>query len=78
MRNIILHIDGNIYVQVYSLWYKVIAMHSSIAETNTFLERHKDCSVLAMVGKMVVIANSKDTGVRELPSVEYDIYGVPV
>jgi hypothetical protein len=75
---IVIHTNGNMYVRIYESWYNVIAVFTEDKAANAFLEIHENCSVLYQSGKVVIIAKNEDSGVKELPGIKHNIYGVPV
>jgi hypothetical protein len=75
---IVIHTNGNMYIKILESWYNVIAVFTEDKPANDFLELNENCSVLYQSGKVVIIAKNEDSGIKELPENNHNIYGVPV
>ena len=64
--DIIIHSDGHMYVSLCSMWYKVKASLPNEYDANIFLAKNPNCGVLAIEGKIIIIADNEDNGVKEL------------
>lgn len=73
--DLISHGDGNLYIGIHSLWFKVEGMFTTAMDTNIFLETNPDCGVILDGGGTIIVARNADDGLKELPKLRYNLYG---
>ena len=74
---IIIWSDGKMYVSLYGKWFEAVGVFTTVDNANEFLSMHPECGVLAEEGIAIVVARNDDDGIKELPSVGYDVFGNP-
>lgn len=54
--------DNLLYCANYNHWYKVIALFTVVEDSNDYMMKHKNASVLLVYGPYIVIVDKRDKG----------------
>jgi len=56
----------DLYICHEKAWYKVIAVFTNINDSNIYMSKNENASVLAFKGNVIVLADKNDKGVNAI------------